>query len=285
MRSRSAGGLRDRRRQGATRLLRTDSSNPQENSMSVRPTHTDVVVPAGVREPRFRPPAGTSAETLDLNGDWRFRLFGEAVTGADAGDDGSSGTPWPSPATGSSPVRRTRGRTACPRTPTCSSRSRSTRRGCRDENPTGEYRRPFEVPGSLADAGRVVLRFEGVDSWFEVSVNGSAVATSHGSRLPTEIDVTEQVHEGEQPARRPRDAVVRLHLRRRPGPVVALRDLPLTSRCCTGPRAASSTSWSPPSTTTRPGSGPCEPMSRPRTARRRPPGSPSSASRSGRARR
>src|SRR5690606_19007369 len=75
---------------GATRLLRTDSLNPQEKSMSSLPTHTDVVVPAGVRGPRFRPPAGAStAESLDLNGEWRFRLFDEARTGADPADDGA----------------------------------------------------------------------------------------------------------------------------------------------------------------------------------------------------
>src|SRR5690606_23316235 len=65
------------------------------------------------------------------------------------------------------------------------------------ENPTGEYRRTVEVPETWLGSGRVVLRFEGVDSWFEVAVNGTPVATSHGSRLPTEIDVTEHVQAGE----------------------------------------------------------------------------------------
>jgi len=61
-----------------------------------------------------------------------------------------------------------------------------------DENPTGDYRRTFAVPpGFLADGSRAVLRFEGVDSAAKVWVNGTAVGTSVGSRLPVEFDVTD----------------------------------------------------------------------------------------------
>ena len=65
------------------------------------------------------------------------------------------------------------------------------------ENPTGEYRREFTVPGTWRDGGRVVVRFEGVDSWFEVSVNGHVLAQSSGSRVPTEVDVTDVVRDGD----------------------------------------------------------------------------------------
>jgi beta-galactosidase len=61
-----------------------------------------------------------------------------------------------------------------------------------DENPTGDYRRTFELPpGFRSEDGRVVLRFEGVDSMFEVWLNGIEVGRSSGSRLPTEFDVTD----------------------------------------------------------------------------------------------
>lgn len=166
--------------------------------MSARPSHTDVVVPFGVREPRFRAPAGAStAGAIDLNGEWRFRLFPEVVTGvdpADRGDDWDTiGVPGHWQLAGA-PDAWPYGKPAYtnvlfpipvdpPRVPR--------------ENPTGEYRRVFEMPEAWSGSGRVVLRFEGVDSWFEVSVNGTPVATSHGSRLPTEIDVTEQIRAGE----------------------------------------------------------------------------------------
>lgn len=164
--------------------------------MSGRPTHTSVVVPSGVRAPRFRPPS-TSADSLDLNGEWRFRLFPQAETGADPADAGEG---WDTLAVpghwqlAGAPDAWPYGRPAYtnvlfpipvdpPRVPA--------------ENPTGEYRRSVEVPAAWLASGRVVLRFEGVDSWFEVSVNGEPVATSHGSRLPTEIDVTDRVRAGQ----------------------------------------------------------------------------------------
>lgn len=64
------------------------------------------------------------------------------------------------------------------------------------ENPTGSYRRTFSLsPESIS--GRVILRFDGVDSAFYVWVNGQEVGFSKGSRLPSEFDVTPYVHAGE----------------------------------------------------------------------------------------
>jgi len=57
------------------------------------------------------------------------------------------------------------------------------------ENPTGCYRRTFDVPDEWADR-HVTLRFEGVDSAFHVWINGSEVGYSQGSRLPSEFDVS-----------------------------------------------------------------------------------------------
>lgn len=78
-------------------------------------------------------------------------------------------------------------------------------------NPTGVYQVTFsaDAPGSaadgrdaagaaLADAGvRTILRFDGVESWFEVFVNGRYVGCSSGSRLASEFDVTDALVSGE----------------------------------------------------------------------------------------
>ena len=161
------------------------------------PTHTCLVVPSGVRQGRFRPPAGSSAGSIDLNGDWRFQLFPEVETGADPADDGAGWDTLSVPGhwqLAGAPDAWPYGKPAYtnvlfpipldpPRVPR--------------ENPTGEYRRLLDVPAEWLESGRVVLRFEGVDSGVEVAITGTPVATSHGSRLPTEIDVTSRVRAGE----------------------------------------------------------------------------------------
>ena len=64
------------------------------------------------------------------------------------------------------------------------------------ENPTGCYRRTFELTNAQVTLGQTILRFEGVDSFFKVWVNGHAVGLSKGSRLASEFDVTSVVHAG-----------------------------------------------------------------------------------------
>ncbi len=61
------------------------------------------------------------------------------------------------------------------------------------KNPTGIYRRSFEVPSD----GRVYLNFDGVSSYFEVQVNGAYVGMAKGSHLPSEFEITDFVHKGE----------------------------------------------------------------------------------------
>jgi beta-galactosidase len=65
-----------------------------------------------------------------------------------------------------------------------------------EQNPTGDYRTLFEVP-STWNGGRTLLRFDGVDSWFELWLNGEAVGSSSGSRLTVEFDVTDLLISGE----------------------------------------------------------------------------------------
>ncbi|MFM9583734.1 glycoside hydrolase family 2 TIM barrel-domain containing protein [Streptomyces caniscabiei] len=65
-----------------------------------------------------------------------------------------------------------------------------------DENPTGDYRRRFDVPEDWSDAERVLLRFDGVESLFRVWVNGVEIGSASGSRLAHEFDVTSAVRPG-----------------------------------------------------------------------------------------
>jgi beta-galactosidase len=58
------------------------------------------------------------------------------------------------------------------------------------ENPTGDYRRDFDLPPGWP-AGRTVLRFQGVDSCARVWLNGTDLGYSMGGRLPFEFDVTD----------------------------------------------------------------------------------------------
>ncbi|WP_203626567.1 glycoside hydrolase family 2 TIM barrel-domain containing protein [Lacticaseibacillus mingshuiensis] len=62
------------------------------------------------------------------------------------------------------------------------------------KNPTGLYYRTFDYQQQL---DRQILRFDGVDSFFKVWVNGQSLGDGHGSRLMTEFDVTDLLVEGE----------------------------------------------------------------------------------------
>jgi beta-galactosidase/beta-glucuronidase len=66
----------------------------------------------------------------------------------------------------------------------------------KDWNPTGLYRRRFNLDGDL-EGKRVFLVFEGAGSAFYVWVNGKYVGFSKDSRTPAEFDVTPFVRRGE----------------------------------------------------------------------------------------
>jgi beta-galactosidase len=160
-------------------------------------THETVAVPQGTAPSRFRPPTNaTTARTLSLNGSWRFRLFPEAVTGVEVDHPGTTWDEIPVPGhwqLAGAPEAWPYGTPAYtnknypfpidpPFVPTA--------------NPTGEYRHWIDLPRDWPTDGVTLLRFEGVDSWFEVSVNGETLAQSHGSRLPTEVDATAALRPG-----------------------------------------------------------------------------------------
>jgi beta-galactosidase len=135
----------------------------------------------------------TDAPALSLDGTWRFRYSERAdepeeFASAGFDDDGWSELPVPShwqlhgfgvPAYTNTaypfPIDP-------PRVP--------------DDNPTGDYRRVFRGPEGWP-AGRIVLRFEGVDSAARVWLNGELIGQTSGSRLPSEFDVTPLLRTGE----------------------------------------------------------------------------------------
>ena len=57
-----------------------------------------------------------------------------------------------------------------------------------DENPTGEYRRTFTLPGGWPE-GDAVLRFGGADSHLRAWLNGVELGDAYGSRLVHEFAV------------------------------------------------------------------------------------------------
>ncbi|NUR30690.1 MAG: DUF4981 domain-containing protein [Catenulispora sp.] len=64
-----------------------------------------------------------------------------------------------------------------------------------DDNPTGDYRRAFDLPPAW-DGTPAVVRFEGVDSCARVWLNGVELGVSRGSRLAVEFDVTDALRPG-----------------------------------------------------------------------------------------
>ncbi|MEU4702593.1 glycoside hydrolase family 2 TIM barrel-domain containing protein [Nonomuraea dietziae] len=143
---------------------------------------------AGRLEPRAA--LRSDAPSLDLTGDWRFRLSPVADLPDDFAAPSFDDSAWDVLAVPSHWPLHGHGAPAYtnvvypfpldpPRVP--------------DENPTGDYRRVFDLPEGWS-GGR--LRFEGVDSTFKVWLNGHELGFSTGSRLPAEFDAGPYLVEG-----------------------------------------------------------------------------------------
>lgn len=63
-------------------------------------------------------------------------------------------------------------------------------------NPTGAYQRRFTLDASWADQ-QTLIKFDGVETYFEIYVNGHSVGFSKGSRLCAEFDISKFVQQGE----------------------------------------------------------------------------------------
>lgn len=151
----------------------------------------------------------SDAPALSLNGQWRFRLLpgapgtpggrgvlpaGEAVEGVAEESLDDSGWDWiPVPAHWVLEGDGAYGRpiytnvqfpfpTEAPHVP--------------DQNPTGDYRRTFELPEDWNLTDRTALRFDGVESRYKVWLNGTEIGVGTGSRLAQEFDVTEALRPG-----------------------------------------------------------------------------------------
>ncbi|WP_250036352.1 glycoside hydrolase family 2 TIM barrel-domain containing protein [Paractinoplanes maris] len=143
--------------------------------------HEIIEPPVGALAPRAR--LRSTAGSLSLDGRWRFAWSPTAETGRDPADPGIDWDELPVPGNwqmhGYGQPAYTNVRYPFPIDPP----------HVPAENPTGEYRRIVRRPADWR-GGRVLLRFDGVDSWFQVWVNGAPVGRSSGSRLTVEFDVT-----------------------------------------------------------------------------------------------
>lgn len=151
----------------------------------------------------------TDAPTLSLNGDWRFRLLaGAPGTPGAAGvlpsgegvdsvaDESFDDSGWDTLAVPSHWVLQADGRYGAPIYTNVQFPFPTDPPNVPDENPTGDYRRSFELPEQWSDAEAVVLRFDGVESRYKVWINGTEIGVGVGSRLAQEFDVTTAVRPG-----------------------------------------------------------------------------------------
>lgn len=131
----------------------------------------------------------SDAPSLSLNGSWHFRLSPRADRPADFVAEDYDAGKWDSievPSHFGTPIY-TNVQYPFPIDPP----------HVPDENPTGDYRRHVEIPAEWLENGRVVLRFDGVESLFKLWVNGDEIGSASGSRLAHEFDVTPSLYAGE----------------------------------------------------------------------------------------
>ncbi|WP_022884901.1 glycoside hydrolase family 2 TIM barrel-domain containing protein [Glaciibacter superstes] len=161
----------------------------------------------------------SDAPTLSLNGDWRFRLLAGAPgtpggrgvlpddeAAEDVAAESFDDTAWDEMVVPSHWVLQGDGRYGRPIYTNVQYPFPTDQPNVPDENPTGDYRRRFELPAEWSDAASVVLRFDGVESRYRVWVNGALIGVGVGSRLAQEFDVSSALRAG-----RPNLLVVRVH--------------------------------------------------------------------------
>ncbi|MEV0933102.1 glycoside hydrolase family 2 TIM barrel-domain containing protein [Streptomyces phaeochromogenes] len=139
----------------------------------------------------------SDAPSRSLNGSWRFRLSPTASVTEDFAADGFVDDGWGSIPVPSHWVLEGDGAYGRPIYTNIQFPFPIDPPHVPDENPTGDYRRHFDVPADWSDAERVVLRFDGVESLFRVWVNGVEIGSASGSRLAHEFDVTSAVRTGD----------------------------------------------------------------------------------------
>ncbi|MER6683605.1 glycoside hydrolase family 2 TIM barrel-domain containing protein [Streptomyces olivaceoviridis] len=138
----------------------------------------------------------SDAPSQSLNGPWRFRLSPTASEAEDFAAEGFDDRGWDSIPVPSHWVLQGDGAYGRPLYTNIRYPFPLDPPHVPDENPTGDYRRHFDLPADWSDAERVVLRFDGVESLFRVWVNGVEIGSAGGSRLAHEFDVTSAVRTG-----------------------------------------------------------------------------------------
>ncbi len=169
-----------------------DWENPQIVGINKLPAHATGIPYADAEAALRRDSA--SPWVRDLNGDWDFTLVpnpdsvpeGFWNPGFDIGDWDSIPVPSNWTMQGFDKPIYTNVQMPIPNTPPFVPQ---------DDNPTGLYRKIFELPAEW-DGRKIVLHFGGVESAFYLWVNGKKVGYSQGSRTPAEFDVTEYVQPG-----------------------------------------------------------------------------------------
>ncbi|MGW1542057.1 glycoside hydrolase family 2 TIM barrel-domain containing protein [Streptomyces sp. NPDC002309] len=139
----------------------------------------------------------SDAPSRSLNGPWRFRLSPVASVPEDFATEDFDDHDWDDIAVPSHWVLQDDGAHGRPVYTNIQFPFPIDPPHVPDENPTGDHRRHFDVPADWADAERVVLRFDGVESLFKVWVNGVEIGSASGSRLAHEFDITSAVRTGD----------------------------------------------------------------------------------------
>ncbi|MET7388142.1 glycoside hydrolase family 2 TIM barrel-domain containing protein [Streptomyces sp. NPDC005529] len=165
-------------------------------SNKLSPQVSDVTPGRGALRPA-RSWLRSDAPSLSLNGPWRFRLSPTASGPEDFAADGFDDHGWDSIPVPSHWVLEGDGAYGRPIYTNIQFPFPIDPPYVPDDNPTGDYRRHFDLPADWSDAERVLLRFDGVESMFRVWVNGVEVGSASGSRLAHEFDVTTAVREGD----------------------------------------------------------------------------------------
>lgn len=164
---------------------------------------------SGLRSPA-RARLNSDAGSLSLNGDWKFRLLAAAPSAENQGwlltngesADGFAAADYQDAHWDSIPVPahwvlHGEGKYGRPIYTNVQFPFPIDPPFVPDENPTGDYRRRFELPNDWRASGRVLLRFDGVESTYRLWLNGNEIGVGKGSRLVQEFDVTEALLPGE----------------------------------------------------------------------------------------
>ncbi|RPE78587.1 MULTISPECIES: glycoside hydrolase family 2 TIM barrel-domain containing protein [unclassified Frondihabitans] len=173
--------------------------------MSSTPDYVTAITPGTGRRAAARSWLHTDAPSLDLSGEWAFRLLPHAAGDTAFVDPDTSVDDWESMAVPSHWVLGHDGRYGSPIYTNVQFPFPVDPPFVPDANPTGDYRRDFEIAGGQPEgaaggsadgvdawtaAATHLLRFDGVESTYKVWLNGVEIGTGAGSRLAQEFDVT-----------------------------------------------------------------------------------------------